>query len=198
MVRRLYSGIDGFGAVGAGPGGRALQPARSHTYGELTSVGTRQLIAATGLCATDLFVDLGAGVGKVALGVALRVPGIRCIGIEISGARHAGACQALHRAEALGWLEPGRCTFRHADALNADLSGATILFANSTCFPEKLLGSIARKVAALDGPLTFVTLQRLPAGPDRMFEHVATRVCQTSWTKRCDMHLYRRPAQDGR
>lgn len=190
-IRHLYLGISGFGAVGTGPDGRRLRPARARVYGELTTIGTRQLIAAAGMKAADVFFDLGAGVGKVAIGVALAVPGIRCVGIEISSNRYQGACRALHRAEASGLLEPGRCAFRHADLLHDDLTGATVLFANSTCFPAALLSGLARKVAALGRPVTLVTLQDLPkrAGPG--FEHVATRVCQTSWNKHHDMHVYR-------
>jgi len=190
-IKQFYDGISGFGASGAGPDGRKLRPARARVYGELTSVGVRQLIHATRLSASDVFVDLGSGVGKVALKVALAVPGVRCIGIEIDGARHAGACEALRRAEACGVLEPGRCVFRHGDIRQADFCPATVLFAHSTCFPAAMLGTVARRIAAQDRAVTLVTTRRLTGRAGTLLAFVATRACQLSWDRHHRMHLYR-------
>jgi len=191
-IKRFYDGIMGFGASGAGPDGRKLRPARAHVYGELTSAGVRQLIRATRLSADDVFVDLGSGVGKVVLRVALAVPGVRCIGIEIDGARHASACEALRRAEACGVLEPGRCVFRHGDIRQADLGNATVFFAHSTCFPAAMLGAVARRIAAQERAATLVTTSRLKGRVGKLLAFVATRACQLSWDRHHRMHLYRR------
>jgi len=191
-IKRFYDGISGFGASGAGPDGRALRPARARVYGELTSVGVRQLIRATRLSADDVFVDLGSGVGKVVLQVALTVPGVRCIGIEIDGVRHASACEALRRAEACGMLEPGRCVFQHGDVRQAHLGNATVFFAHSTCFPAAMLGGLARRIAAQDRTVTLVTTRRLTSRAGTLLAFVATRACQLSWDKHQRMHLYQR------
>jgi hypothetical protein len=190
-IERFYNGISGFSASGAGPDGRKLRPSRARVYGELTSVGVRQLIRATRLGADDVFVDLGSGVGKVVLRVALAVPGVRCIGIEIDGARHASACEALRRAEACGVLEPGRCVFRHGDIRQADFSPATVFFAHSTCFPAAMLGAVARRIAAQERAGTLVTTSRLTGRAGTLLAFIATRACQLSWDKHHLMHLYR-------
>jgi hypothetical protein len=190
-IARFYDGISGFSSSGAGPSGRKLRPARAHVYGELTSVGVRQLIRATRLGADDVFVDLGSGVGKVVLRIALAVPGVRCIGMEIDGARHANACEALRRAEACGALEPGRCVFQHGDIRQADLGNATVLFAHSTCFPAAMLGGLARRIAAQDRAMTLVTTNRLIGRAGKLLVFAATRACQLSWDKHHRMHLYR-------
>jgi len=176
-IERFYDGISGFGMSGAGPDGRKLRPARARVYGELTSAGVRQLIRATRLSADDVFVDLGSGVGKVVLQVALAVSGVRCIGIEIDGARHASACEALRRAEALGVLEPGRCAFRHGDIRRADLGNATVFFAHSTCFSAPMLGAVARRIAAQERAATLVTTRRLTGRAGTLLAFVATRAC---------------------
>jgi hypothetical protein len=197
-IERFYDGISGFDASGAGPDGRKLRPARARVYGELTSAGVRQLIRATRLGADDVFVDLGSGVGKIVLQVALAVPGVRCIGIEIDGARHASACEALRRAEACGVLEPGRCVFRHEDIRQADFCLATVLFAHSTCFPAAMLGAVARRMAAQERAGTLVTTSRLTGRAGKLLAFVATRACQLSWDKHHRMHLYRRCGGEAR
>lgn len=190
-VSRFYQGISGYAGTGAGPNGRTLRPARARVYGELTPAGTRQLIRATRLGPGDVFVDLGSGVGKVVLQVALAVPGVRCIGIEIDGARHASACEALRRAEACGLLEPGRCVLHHGDIRQADLGNATVLFAHSTCFPAKMLGALARRIAAPGRPVTLVTTSLLSGRAAKLLAFAATRACQLSWDKHHRMHVYR-------
>jgi hypothetical protein len=191
-IKRFYEGISGFGANGAGPNGRKLRPARARVYGELTAVGVRQLIRVTRLSAGDVFVDLGSGIGKVVLQVALAVPGVQCIGIEIDGARHASACEALRRAEACGALEPGRCVFRHGDVRQTDFCPATVFFAHSTCFPAAMLGGLARRIAAQDRAVTLVTTRRLTGRAGTLLAFVATRACQLSWDRHHRMHVYRR------
>lgn len=193
-VGRFYAGISGFGTTGTAPSGRALRYARSHTYGELTPAGTRQLIAATRLGEGDVFVDLGSGVGKVVLQIALTVPGVRCIGIEINGARHAQACEALRRAEACGALPPGCCVLLHGDIRRADLASATVLFAHSTCFPAKMMGSLVRRIVARDQAVTLATTNALSGRAAKLLVFAGTRACQTSWDRRHRVHLYRYPA----
>lgn len=190
-LNRFYTGISGYGSDGVGPDGRKLRPARARVYGELTPVGTRQLIAATRLAADDVFVDLGSGVGKVVLQVALAIPGVRCIGIEIDGARHASACEALRRAEACGALEPGRCVLHHGDIGQADLGSATVLFAHSTCFSAAMMGSLVRRIAAQDRKVTLATTSRLAGRAAKLLAFAATRACQLSWDKHHRIHLYR-------
>lgn len=198
QIRRLYKGISGFTTQGEGPGGWRLRHAKARVYGELTAIGVRQLIAAAGIVPGARFVDLGSGVGKVVLHVALSVEGVTCVGIEIAGNRHRSACVALQQAEERGMIAAGRCVFRHQDLLDADLRGATVLFANSTCFPQKLLNRVARRVADLPGPLTFVTLHRLSPRLAARFHAVTTHDCHTSWSSHVAMHVYRlNHADDG-
>ena len=159
-------------------------------------VGIRQLIRAAGIGAGDRFVDLGSGVGKIVLGVALEVPDVTCLGLEIDAERHKRASAVLRRAEEKGWLASGRCTLRHEDARLGNLEGATVLFANSTCFPPALLNRLARRVGALPRPVTFATLRALPPGVARLFDLVAASPCHTSWSKHVTVYVYRRGLED--
>jgi hypothetical protein len=193
-IRRLYKGVNGFSTYGTAPDGRQFRRVHGLIYGEVTARGIAQLIRATAMSADDCFVDLGSGTGKLALHVAMAVPGVRCRGIEIAGARHEAACDALRRAEAAGLISGGRVDFRHQDLLKADLSDATILFANSTCFSARLLGRLAARICRLDRNVTFVSLQRLSRRAERAFSPAEKRRCATSWDRMNTMHVYRRGA----
>ena len=194
QVRRIYRGVSGFGTQGASPRGLRLRPGRAFVYGELTAVGVAQLIRAAGIGPGDRFVDLGSGVGKIVLQVALAVDGAMAMGFEIDGDRHAYAATALARAEAEGLLAPGRCTFLHADLLTADLSAGTVFFANSICFPPILLNAMARRIAALPGRRVFATLSGLPPRLSAAFAMHEQRTCQTSWSPGVRLHVYRTAA----
>jgi hypothetical protein len=196
-TRALFKDVSGYETEGIGPGGRRLRRVKALVYGELTVVGIRQLIRAAGIGAGDRFVDLGSGVGKIVLGVALEVPGVTCVGLEIDAERHERASAVLRRAEEKGWLTPGCCTLRHEDARLGDLEGATVLFANSTCFPPALLNRLARRVAALPRPVTFATFRALPPRVARLFDPVAASPCHTSWSKHVTLHVYRRRLEGG-
>jgi hypothetical protein len=190
-IRRLTRDIDGFEAHGVAPDGSPLRRGPGHTYGELTPTGVSQLIATTKLSAGDRFFDLGSGTGKVVVQVAMQVPGVRCTGIELDSERHKQAARLLRAALAEGYVARRQVTLRHASMLDARLDGATVLFANSTCFPAPLLARLAERVAALGPPLTFVSLQALGRKQACLFDTARTRSCATSWDRANEMHVYR-------
>jgi SAM-dependent methyltransferase len=190
-IRILYRGISGFGTDSIGPDGRRLRLGKSLVYGELTAVGIRQLIATTGLARGDRFVDLGSGTGRIPLHVALAIPGTICVGIEIDQERHRFACAVRDRAEALGLIAPGICEFRNEDLSKADFSGGTVYFANSTCFQERFLNGLARRVAAMPDAAIFATFRELPPRVADLFDTEAGGHCQTSWNPAVRLHVYR-------
>jgi hypothetical protein len=115
----------GGGASGTGPDGRKVRPIGPAYKGEVTEVGTCQLIGTTRLGADDVFVDFGSGVRHV----SLAAPDVRCIGIESAGARQVSVCEALQGVKACGLFEPERCVRHRGDVHQADLENKTTLFA---------------------------------------------------------------------
>jgi SAM-dependent methyltransferase len=194
IIRMLYKGVSLFGTDSIGPDGRRLRMGKALVYGELTAIGIRQLISATGLAAYDRFVDLGSGNGRIPLHVALMVPETLCLGIEIDRDRHRRASAARDRAEAMGLLLPGRCEFRNKDLRKTDFGGGTVYFANSTCFPDRFLGFLARRVAAMPGRPIFATFRKLPPRIERLFDLHAEASCQTTWSSAVSLTVYRRKA----
>lgn len=92
-------------------GGRIviLQPKKGHRAG----LDAALLQAVVPGDATGLAIDLGTGVGTVALSIAARVPGLRTIGVERDASLAALARAALLRPENAGFAD--RATFVEGD-----------------------------------------------------------------------------------
>ncbi len=89
-------------------------------------------------------MDIGAGLGQVALVVAL-LSGARAVGIEIEPAYVAVARRS---AELLGRL---RVSFRAEDALSADLGAGTVFYMYTPLVGDllgQMLGRLRREAAA--------------------------------------------------
>ncbi len=135
------------------------------TYGEITTMGTRQLFGAMGLLDDNSnttpnchFLDLGSGAGKL-VGQAVLELSDRTIhkatGIELSPSRHQAALGA--KRSLLDWLKQAnnnenscdlpitaneietRMELVEGDLFDVDLSTATHIYVASLCFPDALM-----------------------------------------------------------
>jgi hypothetical protein len=93
-----------------------------------------RLIDLTGLDASDIFVDLGSGLGHVPMIVSICTEA-RSFGIEIERAYVASARECAQR------LNLDRVTFMQGDALEADLSRGTVFYLYTP-----FMGSVLRTV----------------------------------------------------
>ena len=115
----------------------------SHIYGEITPKGVVKLfkwLRRRGADGTALhrlphgwgFADLGSGVGRLCVQVAIMSPRWGCgrsVGVELSHTRHLAALRAAKQAKAFGALPPD-CSleFREADILHTPLDGLTVVY----------------------------------------------------------------------
>ena len=115
----------------------------SHIYGEITPKGVVKLfkwLRGRGADGTALhrlphgwgFADLGSGVGRMCVQVAIMSPRWGCgrsVGVELSHTRHLAALRAAKQAKAFGALPPD-CSleFREADILHTPLDGLTVVY----------------------------------------------------------------------
>jgi hypothetical protein len=65
------------------------------TFGEITSRGVRQMCNRVGMSESDIFLDMGSGVGKAVLQIALERGTKRSVGVELSRSRHRNAGKAV-------------------------------------------------------------------------------------------------------
>ena len=203
-MRRLYRDISGYEIPRDEV--RAIRERRgSPTYGAINFASVHKLITHLELGEDDVLYDLGSGVGKMVLQVAMAVPLRKCVGIEMSPSRHQGARAALSRARELGLLRARECELVRGDFMEADLSDATVIYTCSTTFSDRLMRRLMLKLSTLTPGLRFITTRHPIVRHG--FEEVDELRLDMSWHRRSPVFVYRlpppsprrpRPAHDSR
>jgi precorrin-6B methylase 2 len=159
------------------------------TYGEITTESVAQLLNDLHLTVKDLFFDLGSGVGKVCVQVALTTPA-RAIGVELSQTRAQGAQRIKEELLKHNILtDANKLKFIEQNILNTDLSKATAIFMCSTCFSDSLMEALANKMATeCKNGLRVITLKDLPVHPQ--FNLVKTYELPMTWSQGSPVYLY--------
>ena len=149
---------------------------------------TFRLLDALDLAPTDVFYDLGCGVGKVVVAAALATECRRCVGIELAAGRLRRARAVLATAVAEGIVPRRRVRFRHADIADTDLSDATVLYTCSTAFPTRFTRLLMRRVATLGRDVTFASTQVLDDHPS--FALRQTLRLDMTWKRKTKVYVY--------
>jgi hypothetical protein len=155
----------------------------AQAYGELSEASTRQLLAWLAPGPADVLFDLGSGVGKVVLLAACLTRVGAAVGVELSAHHHAVAEGARAALAARAPEVAARARLVRGDLRHVDLSGATIVHACATCFPDPVRAHVAR--AALAAPRLRALLMTRPPPPPwdaRLEERGRVRVT-TSWSQ---------------
>ena len=187
-VRRLYEGKWGY-AVSDVEEARVGATQGSSTYGEMLPTAVDQLVDALDPSEHDVFYDLGSGMGKVVMQVAMTRKLAACVGIELVASRHRVACEVLARAREEGLLRTADVSFRNSDMLRARISDATIIYTCSTAFSDAFMARVARRVAGLASGLRLATLLDLDDNPWFSLEDVLR--LDVSWRRRAKLYIYR-------
>ncbi|MCA9708341.1 MAG: hypothetical protein KDK70_21000 [Myxococcales bacterium] len=187
-IGRLYRDVHGYDADPTGEA-RVAATGSSATYGELMPAATAALVEHLRLGPRDAFYDLGSGVGKVVLQVAMTVPVARCVGIELMGRRHRLARRVLASAQAEGLLRARACSLRHGDFMRARMRDATVAYTCSTAFSTAFMNTLAARLARLPVGLRWVTTQDVDDNDWFRLEDVLR--LDMSWRRRSKVHIYR-------
>ncbi len=198
------------------------------TYGELTTEGMLTMLRAMDgldapdeavreaavprggssppawLRATDTFVDVGSGVGKLAVGAAV-LTRASSVGVEFVRERHTRAAEAAAEARRLGLIsaaESARVELRNDDAgrEGAIPASTTHVFLANLCFPEALSAALLILLGNLPRLRTVAALRQLRLGGEpgagagggacRLRLHSTIRVSVT-WDDGAELYLYR-------
>lgn len=162
ILAQHWSPADGFD--GNGDGGE-------YTYGEVTNLGARQLAHEMQIASPStetnsvVFYDLGSGVGRLAVQIALDNGNAmkKSVGVELSKGRHDTAMTALSRIKQQSDvpIDLSGIEFVHADALKYDFTDATHIFISSLCFPRSVLESLQDILVHIEGLTVVAALNRL-------------------------------------
>jgi len=177
-----------------------LFPKQTATYGEIDPRGLARLMHQLGgLNKSDVFFDLGSGLGKAALQVFFGSEVSRVVGIELSNSRHEWAVEALgvikqRWKEVDGMLHAGgrSLQFFHEDILKADITGATVIWMGSLAFPPELMAQIGERILdqASTGckilTMVHIPLDSIKKSGKRELVHSASWTTRVRWTDKDD------------
>ena len=106
------------------------------TYGEITQIGTDNIVKKFKdyFNSNTVFYDLGSGLGKMVIHIGLEYGVKKSTGIEYSKERHEGA---LFLKESYA-KEHSNIEFHCGNYILHDLSDATVVYLDNTCFPDEI------------------------------------------------------------
>lgn len=162
-------------------------------YGEVTYAGMEPLYAALRLKHDDVFYDLGSGVGKLVLYVALRGEVSKAVGLEVGERRHRLASSACDQLTKELEAEETQLPCSKFAAVQADISreryhDATVVVLTNLCMDMQV------QSRTLDQLMKCPTMRRL-ACITPMFPHLRLKLNRMvhvacTWAKISSWHIY--------
>jgi len=102
-----------------------------------------------GISKSDVFYDLGSGIGKVCIQVFLSSTVSKCTGIELSSHRHNIASSVLNQIQteySRLFSKDRTLCFVNDDILNSNFEDATLIFLCARLFSDDLMERISQKI----------------------------------------------------
>lgn len=159
----------------------------SSSYGEILPEGVDQLVLLLALDESSILCDLGSGLGRAVLQVALTTPVKLAMGLELSSSRVDQANEALAMLQRHDVQHPP-VQFIEADLSTCNLDQATHFYLCSTAFGAALCRSIAERLSASPNFQALVTSRQLPTQPYLL--KIGEFNCQYSWTATGTGYVY--------
>jgi len=131
-----------------------------------------------------VFYDLGSGTGKAVLAARFAYDFSKCIGVEILTSLHRQALTVLQRYESkfkphLAMGQSQHVMVYEGSFLDYDWSDGDLVFANSTCFDDFLMGSLSDMAGRLKAGAIVVTFTKCMT--NAAFELLERKRYRMSW-----------------
>ena len=195
-LEEIYRGVTGFGMNVIGLTGHAT------TYGEVTNGGIQTLV--------DLFkrhaplskfteaqrncFDLGCGVGRLVVGIALLVPEIRSYGIEIVSERFRNSQIAISRIHSRSLSS--RIQIRQGNFLDTEISygSSCWIFVSNLCLTSETQRSLMERLEKECPPgCVIICTKDLPLSSPSQFERVETGITvPMTWSATSQCQVYKK------
>lgn len=169
------------------------QKNQASTYGEITPDALEILVKELNPTRTDIFYDLGSGKGQAPLYMALHTPMKKCTGIELASTRHHHALDALDTMLSLLPDKPTcELAFYEGDFTDPAITfdDATIVWMNSTCYPDSVMTAIAKRLSTLKPGLRVISLKQLPTPEKFNFKLIKELKLPMTWSNAVDARIY--------
>lgn len=134
-------------------------------YGELLYYSVKKVISQISQSPSDIFLDLGSGIGKLALQVFLQTDVAKVIGIEALPILDSQAQKVAEQVAAdypIFWENDRELQFICSDFMKTSWLDATIIFACSTCFTPELLEIVSNRINQEPQVQQVLSLRPLP------------------------------------
>jgi hypothetical protein len=177
-----------------------LNEEKSLIYGEVDYSSFYRVLRKINPAAGGTFYDLGSGTGKAVIAARLACDFSRCLGIEILESLHTQGAMIMNRfndnyQDLLSAGMHQMAAVFEGSFLSYDWSDGDVVFANSTCYDEKLMADMARMARALKPGAFFVTFTKGLNIPDA-FEVIERKRYRMSWGP-ATVFIHRRLNDDG-
>ena len=193
QLDKLFEGISGFGWMGV--------EGFATMYGEVTPAGIqmmsdifKKVTPVTSFGSHQrVFYDLGCGVGKIVVGMAILHPEIKARGIEIVPERIRQAGVATGRILVKGLA--ARIKFQNGSFLAPEvhLRDAAYIFVSNMCFTEEVQQQLGEKMEReCSAGCVVVASKEFPFRADGPFRLVEIAAGPMSWSADAKARVYRR------
>ncbi len=182
-------------AVNASHGAEGLEEDKAHIYGEPAPASTDLILRRLAPGERDVLYDFGSGRGYFLMQALLTTPMRKAVGVELAASRVAIGRRAQARMQEQGLLAGKVLDLREGDMTEADLHDATLVYMDSVFFSDRLLLTMARRMAQA-GHVRRVAMIMKGLPPNPWFELEGTERWKMSWSPRfgSDVLFYRRTA----
>ncbi|KTD20193.1 hypothetical protein [Legionella londiniensis] len=164
----LYRDVDGFALSKST---RQLNDAIEYLYGEIDFVSFIALLSLAKPNSETVFYDLGSGTGKAVIACAMVFKVKKSFGIELFATLHQAALmqkERLRKKPAYSSIAD-RIHFIHDNFLQADFTGANMIFINASAFIGETWKALSQKLAKTQpGTIIIITSKMLPAPQFRL------------------------------
>lgn len=186
ILNAAYQGKSGYGLSQKDEDRTKAGFNRMHyTYGEILPSSVSYFIKELKIAENDVFLDIGSGIGRMVIQVALEAKVKAARGVELSSYRHEQADVALAEIQKQGALDgKSVVNFINDDIFNVNLRDVTVVFANSLCYDEPFMDRLGAKLRdELPRGARVLTTKEFKPAPGK-FELLATYTgVPMSWSK---------------
>lgn len=178
---------------------KSLHGNKSLIYGEVEFNSFARVLRKISPQPGTKFYDLGSGTGKAVFVARFLYDFDSCNGIEILEGLHNAGIEVVHRynryfKQLLLHTTDNDVVLKHGSILDLDWSDGDLIFANSTCFDENLMGRVSELAERLKPGSFVVTFTKGLESP--AFEVMERKRYRMSWGP-ATVFIHRRRNPDG-
>ena len=188
LLQELYKDISGF-SIDTSESTIIEKQGSNSTYGEITDQAVQTIIDELKPTKSDVFYDLGSGVGRMSVKMLLDSPVKKSVGVELAPTRNNHALAVKKELAKRGKLDKNRSLeFREENITTTNTDDATIIYLASTCFSNDFMKQLTDQLVKLKKGLRVLTLRQLSA--HEAFKLVKQYSLPMTWSKNVTVYLY--------